>query len=420
MEIEKTSPLEKDADKLMRADFDFKFIVRMSRKELPSKFGEIFIVWPPKDFEMILRQVLRVPLTYPKAPIGVKEMIREETPQTLLEYLKTIGLEDLAPECEEMLFKLYVGGGSLPFKIGRWIPSLHKTEFEEILAIDKRILAILEGLDLIIEGPLGGTYETGKVFSLGLTERGMLLRREIAKLKIKERAEILKNIINQYNIKLIFTACVSFGAEIISWDMLPVENPYLDFLEKALGIWEYMDEDHKIILEKHSIPEPIQLFCCYLGNLPKIRDKILEFYKGLISINLAVNKRRFSSKGDLLGEVITTSEEVVEEILKHIKDKGLPDESLVKEMNIIGVLYNLWRTRSYLKVGGIDYLRFLAAHGISVDDLRKILLQLNKEKISSKYIDKPSERPFIIIDVDRFKEYIIKRCKEIEEISLKG
>ena len=68
IEVEKTSPLEKDVDKLRKSKFNLKFVIRFTTKDLPADVGGILIVYPPREFENLLRLILNVPPTYPIYP----------------------------------------------------------------------------------------------------------------------------------------------------------------------------------------------------------------------------------------------------------------------------------------------------------------------------------------------------------------
>ena len=95
VEIEKTSPLEKDVDKLRRSGFDLKFVIRFTRKDLPAEVGDVTIVYPPRSFENILRLMLKVPPTYPIRPSLSEAPVLEPKPRQLAELLESVGWEIL-------------------------------------------------------------------------------------------------------------------------------------------------------------------------------------------------------------------------------------------------------------------------------------------------------------------------------------
>ena len=57
-------------------------------------------------------------------------------------------------------------------------------------------------------------------------------------------------------------------------------------------------------------------------------------------------------------------------------------------------------------------MALLASHGITVDELKEELDALNKIKVTSKYINRTGERPFIVIDEESFRKYILRRLEE--------
>ena len=411
VEIEKTSPLEKDVDKLRRSGFDLKFVVRFTMKELPAEFGDVIIVYPARSFENILRLMLKVPPTYPMSPRLSEALIQEPKPQRLAELLESLGLGDLTPKVEDALLKLYLAHPyGLSVRVGRQRPS-GVIEFTETSDIEPQVRSILYGLELASELAVRGTYETGRVWELYLTDRGLEFGREVLLLRLRERDALLKSLIKDFNPKLIFAACIGFGTEVRK-DRAEIatgieEDPYLSSLDDAFFKSEHEPSDKKRLLEKFHISEPLHLYACYLANLPAIRRTISSYYERLLDAGLAEKISRYE-----FGDVITTSPEMIEAMLRQVLESGLPDNEEVRMLNKIALVWRL-RKGDY-RIGEIEFLDLLASHGIGIDELKEELNALNKRKATSKYMDKAGEKPFIVVDEGRLKEYILNKLKEVE------
>ena len=309
VEIEKTSPLEKDVDKLRRSGFDLKFVIRFTRKDLPAEVGDVTIVYPPRSFENILRLMLKVPPTYPVRPSLSEAPVLEPKPQRLAELLESVGLGDLTPRVEEALLRLYLAHPhGLPLRVGSQRPS-GAIEFTETSDIVPQVRSILNGLELALEHPVGGTYKTGRIWKFYLTDKGLELGREISLLKLREREALLKSLVKDFNPKLTFTACISFGtyievrpryeqkyAEIAAGIR---EDPYLSSLDWAFFEADFIGGAEKRLLEKFHVSEPLHLYARYLANLPLSRKTILSYYERLLDAGLAVKISLHTTKGSV-------------------------------------------------------------------------------------------------------------------------
>ena len=146
--------------------------------------------------------------------------------------------------------------------------------------------------------------------------------------------------------------------------------------------------------------------------MPVIRKMILSYHERLLDAGLAVKISLHTTKGEYFGDAITTSPEVVEAMLRQVLESGLPSDREVGALNKIALIWRL-RKGDY-RVGESESLDLLASHGIGTDELKEELNALNKRRATSKYMDKAGEKPFIVVDEGRFREYVVDKLKEVE------
>ena len=227
--------------------------------------------------------------------------------------------------------------------------------------------------------------------------------------------------VKDFNPKLVFAACVGFGPYI---EMKPRyeeiagvkgKDPRLSLLEWVLFEFEepwIVEDCRRDLAAKFHISNPLRLYAKYLANLPTVRRTILSYYERLLNMGLAVRIKLHTAKGEYFGDAISTSLEVVELVLKRVFERGLPSDEELKALNKTALIWHLSK-RGY-RVGEDRFLALLASHGITVGELKEELDALNKRKLTSKYIDRMGERPFIVIDEDRFREYVLRGLEEVE------
>jgi len=143
-----------------------------------------------------------------------------------------------------------------------------------------------------------------------------------------------------------------------------------------------------------------------------IRKTILSYYKTLLDAGLAVKISLHTTEGEYFGDAMATSPEVVEAMLRQVLESGLPSDREVGALNKIALIWRL-RKGDY-RVGESESLDLLASHGIGTDELKEELNALNKRRATSKYMDKAGEKPFIVVDEGRFREYVVDKLKEVE------
>ena len=146
--------------------------------------------------------------------------------------------------------------------------------------------------------------------------------------------------------------------------------------------------------------------------MPVIRKTILSYYETLLDAGLAVKISLHTTEGEYFGDAMATSPEVVEAMLRQVLESGLPSDREVGALNKIALIWRL-RKGDY-RVGESGFLDLLASHGIVTDELREELNALNKRRATSKYMDKAGEKPFIVVDEGRFREYVVDKLKEVE------
>ena len=99
-------------------------------------------------------------------------------------------------------------------------------------------------------------------------------------------------------------------------------------------------------------------------------------------------------------------------MLRQVFESGLPSDDEVRALNKIALIWRL-RKGDY-RVGESGFLDLLASHGIGTDELREELNALNKRRATSKYVNRAGEKPFIVVDEGRFREYVLDKLKEVE------
>ena len=146
--------------------------------------------------------------------------------------------------------------------------------------------------------------------------------------------------------------------------------------------------------------------------MPVIRKTIRSYYETLLDAGLAVKTSLHTTKGEYFGDAMATSPEVVEAMLRQVLESGLPSDREVGALNKIALIWRL-RKGDY-RVSESGFLDLLASHGIGTDELREELNALNKRRATSKYVNKAGEKPFIVVDEGRFREYVLDKLKKVE------
>jgi len=99
-------------------------------------------------------------------------------------------------------------------------------------------------------------------------------------------------------------------------------------------------------------------------------------------------------------------------MLRQVLESGLPSDREVGALNKTALIRRLHK--GDYRVGESEFLVLLASHEIGTDELKEELNALNKRRATSKYMDKAREKPFIMVDEGRFREYVLDKLKKVK------
>lgn len=404
VEISKSSPLQKDLDSLLESGCDYKFIIWCKPEKKPADIiKDIWIVSSLKEFEYILRSLLKVDISKPPYPVAPPIPIKGWKYRSFEDFkdlMESLGLSNLFEPVKVLLLKM-LALGEIEIEYIKYSPYSEKPEIMRSLE-NPEAIAILKQLGLISERSRG-TYLDGKTFTASLVEEGKDLAHIIAQHEVENNKEFIEGIIKKHGIIISFIASYNKGSRL--W--MGNDN-YLEAAENlGWGILESVEQLNLGTLGplRDAEAPPLHNFLVHAIFLPRINKLCTSFMREFKEKYLA-----FESKGE-----IRLVPELCELIIKNVRDKAIDRlKNIVGKFNTLSMLYTL-AAASYrrIKMDKGYKQKLMQILSINEDELISLTQELHEKGVTSKLIE---DTPFIVVlNWGKFLEILGEKLKEIEE-----
>jgi|GEM_PF-4597266 len=446
IEITFTSDVRKDAERLARFGFDLTYIV-VDNPTYEGKIeyhGKVIPIVHYNSIESELRRALNISPTFPR--FGAFEEWKIKSPKLgptfakgkldeFRQILKSSGLDEFVKDAENLIGMLYtvketpsVYRDPVAFDIIRYGGKTNGPQYKAV--IEPKILSILRGFGLVHE-EVRGSKELRKYF-IYLIDKGKELGREIIASRISIHSNELKNFIEEFGKMAIVIGIGTvdrFGGDLLmklkvgeiveDKDLTSLLRLYSDrkvregknydeITRKLCSEIDFKDIISKRIDSIRGLHPLISSLCHFLVYCKYNESK--KFFEKLEDLGLAFEVPKYGSYGQYFGNEIRAPIEVAEFILNNTKISF--DDELLQEFGALMVIYNTGQIKHIqtARERFEDYLRF---YEIPIGILKQILDELNKSKLTSKYIELPDSGPFLILDESKFEEIVKGRLIDI-------
>lgn len=429
IEVSKTSDIKRDAEKLFKANFDLNFIVVDDAKyemEIEQKGKKIRIIHY-NNFESELRRILNISPSFPRFQSFEEWLRRTEVPKSiittgknlekLIQTLEDSGVGEFVEDIVNTLAIVY---------IGKEIPSAYRDSVtyrlishgvktrrpEYVSTLDPKILSILKSFNLVFE-EARGSGELRKYF-VELTSEGKEIGREIIIRRISQHVDELRDLVKEFG-KLAGIIAIGtidrYGAEQTMRLELEPELEVIDELDRYMSRLVIDESVHKKLIRMglkvdfgRSVKKthPLILTFCHFLTYYKHNDS-LKLFKELERLGLAVEVPRYDSKGRYIGMEIWAPIEVSKFLTDNCKLAF--DDRILREFGALAIIYSMGKSHVVARERFEEYMRFLE---IPLDAVSKVLEELNKLGLTSKYVSIPESAPFLVLN-QQFHEEIRRK-----------
>lgn len=410
VEVHIKGDLDRDIQKLSKYSFDLAFIVGKDIKEGVIEVGgkKIYIT-DYRLFESKLREVLnenrpRFKPFYEWCMDRLPEQIRppiivEDALTKFKRSLTSAGLDNFLEDCLNTLVFIYMAEECcVMYDSRRHI----KTGI-----IDEQILSILRSYNLVWDHARGSS-EMRKYF-VSLTEEGKKIAQQIISERINKYSKEIDRIISRFGKKIAYIMTVG--------TVKPTLREYkLEFnliKDKLSFNLEYSDSDSFVFhptlkwLDSFYRWSSVFSFCRFM-TYTALYEYTKKFFEELRLIGLAVRIPSYGSCGQYHWDSYKVPKEVTNYLLNKLMDVKDELRPLVEEYAVILALYKggAYTTRRHFD-------EVVKSFGIPIESIKAELEYLHRIGITSRYIPDEKATPFIVLNKDAFKEYLLTRIKEL-------
>jgi len=412
IEVELTSNLSKDAQKLLNEMKEFKLKIIVTENPETLKMRELFsgkieIVQPP-DADTSFEDLIRKYTNQENKPrcsqrLNAQKLRITSESSLLNDFENEIREQQLDVElAKDIIFKSTLGGiyyGYYQWGRGKGTGYFGRQKEREVLYLHAR--------HFLYEDKRGRNYETGRtsIYYISSEQEAYDLAKAIIDERLDKNKDSLQEIAEKYGTHYIVMMLLGMDSIYESPNGLAggvIDNP------DNVNYWLYLPEIPRQLIEQYNVErEIINLLHIYV-NSPLVRPKAIEIYKEFTNANLANKTEYYNSYGERSGDLYAIP-------LTQVLDK-LNIEDAIVNINLENLRqYAYWFIiRSHNPLVPETLYDPIKAIGGQISDVEMKVEELFKLGITSRFI-KEGPSTIAIYEENRFREFCEQKMRDILE-----